>query len=92
MMPLVQEDPYYTYADYLEWDENERTEIIDGEAYMLATPDLTHQIISRGIFRQIDAFLKGKPCQPFYAPVSVRLYPTEDDSDDTVLEPDIIVV
>jgi hypothetical protein len=31
-MPLVQENPYYTYADYLEWDEDERFELIDGDA------------------------------------------------------------
>ncbi|MFP3043157.1 Uma2 family endonuclease [Treponema primitia] len=92
MMALPLEKSYYTYADYLEWDEDVRAEIIDGEVFMLATPDLTHQIISRALFRQIDAFLNGKPCQPFYAPVSVRLHPVEDDSDDTVFEPDIIVV
>jgi Uma2 family endonuclease len=92
MMALPLEKSYYTYADYLEWDEAVRAEIIDGEVFMLATPDLSHQIISRALFRQIDAFLIGKPCQPFYAPVSVRLHPAEDDSDDTVFEPDIIVV
>jgi hypothetical protein len=32
IMPLVKENPYYTYADYLAWDENERYEIIDGDA------------------------------------------------------------
>ncbi|GHT70142.1 hypothetical protein FACS1894110_21070 [Spirochaetia bacterium] len=92
MNALAIENPYYTYADYLAWDEGERTEIIDGEAFMLATPDLTHQIISRGLFLQIAAFLNGKPCQPFFAPVSVRLHPAADNSDNTVLEPDIIVV
>jgi Uma2 family endonuclease len=92
MTALAQENPYYTYADYLEWDEGERTELIDGEAFMLAAPDLTHQIISGELYDQIKQFLKGKSCRPFFAPVSVRLHPAADNSDDTVLEPDIIVV
>jgi Uma2 family endonuclease len=82
----------YTYADYQEWDESERCEIIDGEIIMMATPDRFHQEISRNLFLQIAEFLKGKPCQPYYAPFSVRLNPAEDSSDDTVLEPDIVVV
>jgi Uma2 family endonuclease len=91
-MPLLKEKPHYTYADFLEWDEGERYEIMDGEAVMLAAPDLAHQQISRNIVAQLIAFLKGKPCQVLYAPFAVRLSPREDDSDDTVLEPDILVV
>jgi Uma2 family endonuclease len=82
----------YTYADFLEWDESERYEIMDGEAVMLAAPDLSHQVVSRNIVAQLVDFLKGKPCQVFYAPLAVRLSPRVDDSDDTVLEPDILVV
>jgi Uma2 family endonuclease len=37
-------------------------------------------------------FLKGKPCKVYAAPVSVRLHPAEDLSDDTVVIPDLIVV
>jgi Uma2 family endonuclease len=91
-MPLLKEKPYYTYADFLEWDEGERYEIMDGEAVMLAAPDLSHQVVSGAIYQQLAAFLKGKPCQVLYAPLAVRLSPRADDSDDTVLEPDIIVV
>jgi Uma2 family endonuclease len=83
---------HYTYADYLEWDETERCEIIDGEIFMMATPERAHQEISRNLFLQIAEFLKGKPCQPYYAPFAVRLNPKEDSNDDVVLEPDILVV
>jgi Uma2 family endonuclease len=88
----VKEKPYYTYADFLEWDEGERYEIMDGEAIKLITPDLSHQEISGAIYQQLAAFLKGKTCKVLYAPFAVRLSPKEDDSDDTVLEPDILVV
>jgi Uma2 family endonuclease len=91
-MPLAKENPHYTYADFLEWDENERYEIIDGEALMMATPNRIHQKISMALSAAIYAFLEGKPCKVYPAPFSVRLFPAEDQSDDTVLEPDITVV
>jgi Uma2 family endonuclease len=82
----------YTYADYLEWDENLRAEIIDGELFALAAPDLEHQRIIRQLLLALGNFLKGKPCEVFAAPVSVRLNPAQDNGDKTVLEPDIVVV
>jgi Uma2 family endonuclease len=83
---------YYTYADYLEWDENERCEIIDGEAYMMVTPSRIHQEISMALSAMIYNYLEGKPCEVYPAPFAVRLFPQEDGSDDTVVEPDITVV
>jgi Uma2 family endonuclease len=87
-----EEAPYYTYADYLTWDENERYEIIDGAAFMLATPSRIHQEISMALSAALYAYLQSKPCKVYPAPFSVRLFPAEDGSDDTVLEPDITVV
>jgi Uma2 family endonuclease len=92
MMPLVKEQPYYTYADYLEWDEGERYEIIDGEAYMMAPPSRFHQEISGNLYYALRSFLEGKTCKAYTAPFSVRLFPAADKSDDTVVEPDIAVV
>jgi Uma2 family endonuclease len=91
-MPLLKEKEYYTYADYLEWDEGERYELIDGEAYMMAPPSRPHQEVSGELFGAIWEFLKGKPCKVYAAPFSVRLYPAEDLSDDTVVEPDLVVI
>jgi Uma2 family endonuclease len=91
-MALAKEDPYYTYADYLEWDEGERYEIIDGEAYMMAAPSRIHQEVSGNLYYAIRSFLEGKPCKVYAAPFSVRLFPAKDNRDDTVVEPDIAVV
>lgn len=94
-MPLPMEKEHYTYADYLEWDTDKRYELIYGEAIMKSSPSSTHQRISRKIFRQIEDFLDGKPCEPFYAPLDVRLFEKEGDSNDyvdTVVQPDIFVV
>jgi Uma2 family endonuclease len=91
-MPLAKEQPRYTYTDYLEWNEDERYEIIDGEAYMQAAPSRIHQEISGNLYYALRSFLEGKPCKVYAAPFSVRLFPMEDESDDTVVEPDITVV
>jgi Uma2 family endonuclease len=86
------EAAYYTYADYLSWEGPERYQLIDGEAFMMASPTVEHQSISAEISRQFGNFLVGKPCRVFAAPLDVRLYPKEDLSDDTVVQPDILVV
>ena len=85
-------DKTYTYADYLSWDSKERYEIIDGIAYAMASPTAQHQRISRELMNMIDDFLKNKPCEVLAAPFDVRLFPEEDDSDTTVVQPDILVV
>ncbi|MDR1257589.1 MAG: Uma2 family endonuclease [Spirochaetaceae bacterium] len=91
-MPLAKENPYYTYADYLAWNENEHYEIIDGEAYMMSAPARIHQEISGNFYYALRSFLEGKTCKVYAAPFSVRLFPEEDESDGTVTEPDITVV
>ncbi|MFP3089950.1 Uma2 family endonuclease [Treponema sp. TIM-1] len=91
-MPRVKEQETYTYADYLSWDEGERYEIIDGEAYMMSTPSRLHQEIRGELMGTLWQFLKDKPCEVYAAPFSVRLNPLPDKSDDTVVEPDLVVV
>ncbi|MDR1948303.1 MAG: Uma2 family endonuclease [Spirochaetaceae bacterium] len=91
-MPLAKENDYYTYADYLTWEGSERYELIDGEAYMMALPSRIHQEISGSLYYALRSYLEGKPCKVYAAPFAVRLNPAEDQSDDTVLEPDIVVV
>jgi Uma2 family endonuclease len=91
-MPLLKEQTFFTYKDYLGWDGDERYEIIDGEAYMMAPPSRIHQDISGALFGTLWNFLKGRPCKVYAAPFAVRLNPLPDKSDDTVVEPDIVVV
>jgi Uma2 family endonuclease len=86
------DDACYTYADYLGWDEGERCEILDGEVYMMSAPSVAHQVISGELFGQFWAFLKGKPCRVFAAPFDVRLFPKDDGSDTTVVQPDLLVI
>jgi len=84
-------DGTYTYADYAKWDDDIRCELIDGKVYMMSAPLLTHQRIIGKLFKQIDTFLDGKPCEVLFAPLDVCLN-GKGDKDDTVVQPDIIVV
>jgi Uma2 family endonuclease len=94
MSALPKEKRSFTYADYKDWElkEGERFELIYGEAYAMSAPNTMHQTISRELFGQFFIFLQGKPCQVFYAPFDVRLFCEEDESDDTVVQPDIMVI
>lgn len=94
-MALQAENGRYSFADVLRWDENERAEIINGEAVMMAPPLTVHQEILAELARQLGNFLDGKPCKVFPAPFGVRLFETDGESPenvDTLVEPDISVV
>ena len=80
----------YTYSDYCTWDDDKRWELIDGVPYAMSAPNQSHQEISGALFSQLYNFQKGKPCKVFAAPFDVRL--NYDTSDDTVVQPDILVV
>ncbi|MCL2221515.1 MAG: Uma2 family endonuclease [Oscillospiraceae bacterium] len=91
-MPAYDKDGYYTYEDYYSWEleEGERWELIDGKAYKMSAPSRVHQEVLGEIFRQLANFLKGKKCKVYIAPVDVRL--NHDTLDDTVVQPDVLVV
>ena len=89
-----QEGKRYTYADYKEWDlaPGERFELINGVAHGLAAPSVYHQAILMELSRQFANYMIDKPCKVFPAPFDVRLFYEEDESDETVVQPDISVV
>ncbi|MBF0524367.1 MAG: Uma2 family endonuclease [Deltaproteobacteria bacterium] len=85
----------FTYADYLEWPEDERWELIEGQAFdMTPAPSPQHQQMLVELARQIANFLVGRACVVYVAPFDVRL--PEGDEDDlrikTVVQPDIAVI
>ena len=94
-MALPAEKDRYTFADCLTWGEDERIEIIDGEAVMLSAPTTVHQLISAELMRQLTNYLEGKKCLAIPAPFAVRLFEREGDPPAnvrTVVEPDISVI
>ena len=88
-------EKHYTYADYLQWPDETRYELIDGEAFLMSpAPLVEHQEIAGEVFRQLANQLDGQPCRPYIALVDVRL-PRTDEADaaiDTVVQPDVLVV
>ncbi|MDR2483531.1 MAG: Uma2 family endonuclease [Treponema sp.] len=88
------EEGGFTYADYKAWELKlgERYELIDGAAYAMAAPNTGHQRIVTRLAGELYSFLKGKPCEVFTAPFDVRLFYQEDESDDTVVQPDLTVI
>ena len=88
-MSNLAEQKKYTYKDYLRWNGDIRYELIDGIAYAMANPSQAHQDISRELSGRLWQFLRGKSCK-MYNTFAVRL--SVDSLDDTVVEPDILVV
>jgi Uma2 family endonuclease len=86
---------YFSYGDYCQWPEEERWELIDGEAFAMApAPTRLHQEFVVELARQIGNALQGPPCRVYVAPFDVRL-PRQDEADaqvDTVVQPDVAVI
>ena len=89
-MPVVQQiSQRYTYKDYLTWADDERWEIIDGEAYnMTPAPIVMHQRIVKIFTEKLDFELSAKEsdCESFIAPTDVVF------DEYNVVQPDVFVV
>lgn len=96
MFPEKKPDEKFSYADYLTWNDDERWELINGEAWSMSpAPRTEHQKVSGELFGNLWQYLKGKPCQVFSAPFDVRLVKDKqaDDQDIfTTVQPDISVI
>ncbi|MDR3209192.1 MAG: Uma2 family endonuclease [Oscillospiraceae bacterium] len=85
------DDRYFTYADYATWPEGVRYELIEGAAFLMSPgPAQAHQETLGALHAQLYNYLRGKSCKVFAAPFDVRL--NADTEDDTVLQPDLLVV
>ena len=88
-------EEHFTYGDYRTWPDDERWELIEGEAYDISpAPSRSHQDISGELFFQLRSQLADRTCRAYLAPFDVRL-PRGDEADDeidTVVQPDIVVV
>jgi Uma2 family endonuclease len=91
---LILEEKYFTYRDYKKWElaPSERFELIDGVAYAMSAPGDRHQAILLALLLKFGNFMEDKPCKVRPAPYDVRLFYKEDESDDTVVQPDLSVI
>jgi Uma2 family endonuclease len=77
----------FSWNEYKDWPEDERWELIDGEAYnMSAAPNIRHQRITGNFFVALTLHLKGKGCTAFIAPTDVVF------DDYNIVQPDVLVV
>jgi len=85
---------YYTYADYLLWQFQERVELIKGRIFKMSpAPNQAHQRTSWELSRQVAIFFYKKSCRAYAAPFDVRL-PVKDKKgrNSTVVQPDLCVI
>jgi Uma2 family endonuclease len=83
----VQPNHAYTYHDYLSSPDEERWEIIDGQAYdMSPAPSTAHQRIVLNLARLLAEPAAARGCEVFVAPTDVVL------DERNVVQPDLLVV
>jgi len=91
--PALKLDDHFTYRHYRNWPDDQRWELIEGEAWAMSSPTERHQALLVRLIVAFHAHLEGKPCRFYPAPLDV-LMPKgseEDDEVDTVVQPDIVV-
>ena len=77
----------FTWEDYRSWPNDERWQIIGGDAYAMSpAPATRHQLLVSRLTRHWANFLEGKPCDVYPAPTDLKL------SDVDVVQPDLLVV
>lgn len=94
-LPAKKQAEIFTYADYQAWDDKERWEIINGEAYnMTPAPSTKHQLIIAELIRKIGNQLEGRACKAVPAPFDVRLRIENEKEEDikNIVQPDISVI
>jgi Uma2 family endonuclease len=91
-MLAIQPDSRYTVSDYLNWPSGERWELIKGVPYSMSpAPSVPHQRIVGDAYASLrDYTANHPPCEPFIAPTDLFL--PHDNTDDTVVQPDVMVV
>lgn len=81
-----------SYEEFMEMYENtdQRYEYIDGEAYLMASPKITHQRVLGNLHVLFHLWFKGKKCMPYLSPFDVTLKKSGNNMN--VVQPDLLVV
>jgi prevent-host-death family protein len=82
-----------SYLEFMEIYEksNARMEFINGEIYILSSPNILHQEVLGDLYVLFKEFFKGKKCRPYLAPFDVH-FKKKDIKDPDVMQPDLIVL
>ena len=85
----------YTYADYLQWNFNERVELFKGKFFKMSpAPNRSHQQLSLKLTNKLFRYFETTTCDLYVAPFDVRLEKTisNDTKVTTVVQPDLCVI
>lgn len=81
-----------SYEEFMEISEKStlRMELINGEIYLLGSPNIGHQEILGRLHLIFNDYFKGKKCRVFLAPFDVH-FDKKDFKDPDVMQPDVLV-
>jgi len=81
-----------SYEEFMEISEKStlRMEFINGEIYLLASPDIRHQEILARLHLTFNEYFKGNKCRVFFAPFDVHFKKNNINEPD-VMQPDMLV-
>lgn len=95
-MDNVAKNNIYTYADYKNYPDSERVELIEGQIYAMSpSPSRFHQKIITEFVTIINNYIKANKgnCEVYPAPFDVILNENNDmDSSKNTVQPDISVI
>lgn len=89
---IVSSNQKMSYEQFLEFIEktDARYELIDGEVFLLASPNFAHQTVVMQLSASMFNWFKGKKCRPLTAPFDVTLEKSKINI--CVVQPDILVI
>ena len=81
-----------SYAEFMEIYEKStlRMELINGEIYLLASPDIAHQELLGRLHLIFNEFFQDQKCRVFFAPFDVHFHKKGFKEPD-VMQPDLLV-
>ena len=81
-----------SYEEFMEIYEKStlRMELINGEIYLLSSPNVGHQEILGGLYLIFNEYFKGRKCKVFLAPFDVH-FRKKDLKEPDVMQPDVLV-
>ena len=81
-----------SYEEFMEINEKStlRMELINGEIYLLPSPNIVHQEILGRLYLLFNRYFKDKKCRVFLAPFDVHLNKKDMNTPD-VVQPDLLV-
>lgn len=89
-MDAARQIEYYTIDDIYNLPDGQRAELIDGDLYMMATPNRVHQRLVKDFTYLIESYIRRKngDCEVYPSPFAVFL----NANNEIYLEPDISVI